>query len=127
MGGIDLRCGAGQVAALAAALRYPKKRSVNGFPYAFSTAAEIARRLFLPPAAATHNSPGTPFTPAPVRFPIQRKNKAPPDGGALFLVEMGGIEPPSESALTGTSPGADGRLHSLVRARAVTLRGLVAS
>ena len=44
-----------------------------------------------------------------------------------FLVEMGGIEPPSESALTGTSPGADGYLHSLVRARAVTLRDLVAS
>ena len=43
------------------------------------------------------------------------------------MVEVGGIEPPSESALTGTSPGADGYLHSLARARTVTLRGLVAS
>jgi len=43
------------------------------------------------------------------------------------VVEMGRIELPSESALTGTSPGADGYLHSLAAARAVTLRGLVAS
>ena len=43
------------------------------------------------------------------------------------LVEMGGIEPPSESALTGTSPGADGYLHSRALAWAVTLQGLVAS
>ena len=44
-----------------------------------------------------------------------------------FLVEMGGIEPPSESALTGTSPGADGYLHSLIPAQAVMLGDLVAS
>ncbi len=31
------------------------------------------------------------------------------------MVEMGGVEPPSESALTGTSPGADGYLNSLSR------------
>ena len=43
------------------------------------------------------------------------------------LVEMGGIEPPSESALTGTSPGADGYLHSLIPAQAVMLGDLVAS
>ena len=43
------------------------------------------------------------------------------------MVEMGGIEPPSESTLTGTSPGADGRLHSLVPPQAVTLWDLVAS
>ena len=40
---------------------------------------------------------------------------------------MGGVEPPSESALTGTSPGADGYLDSLPRAGAVTLPGSVAS
>ena len=44
-----------------------------------------------------------------------------------FLVEMGGVEPPSESALTGTSPGADGYLHSLIPAQAVMLGDLVAS
>ena len=43
------------------------------------------------------------------------------------MVEVGGVEPPSESALTETSPGADGYLHSLARAGAVTLGGLVAS
>ena len=31
----------------------------------------------------------------------------------VVLVEMGGVEPPSESALTGTSPGADGYFGSL--------------
>lgn len=45
----------------------------------------------------------------------------------LFLVEMGRIELPSESISTGTSPGADGHLHSLVRAQTVTLTDLVAS
>ena len=44
-----------------------------------------------------------------------------------FLVEAGGVEPPSENALTGTSPGADSHLHSLTRAWTDTLRGLVAS
>lgn len=43
------------------------------------------------------------------------------------MVEMGGVEPPSESALTGISPGAGGRFHSLVPARAATLGDLVAS
>ena len=43
------------------------------------------------------------------------------------MVEMGGIEPPSESTLTETSPGADGHLHSLAPPQAVTLQGLVAS
>ena len=67
-----------------------------------------------------------------------RKQKKPLLGakslGRLFyqnnlpnMVEMGGIEPPSESALTGTSPGADGYLHSLARAGAITLSDLVAS
>ena len=34
----------------------------------------------------------------------------------LFLVEAGGVEPPSENASSGTSPGADGHLHSLTPA-----------
>ena len=44
-----------------------------------------------------------------------------------LVVEMGGIEPPSESASSGTSPGADGYLRSLVRAQAVMLADSVAS
>lgn len=43
------------------------------------------------------------------------------------MVEMGGVEPPSESVLTGSSPGADGYLHSLIQAGADTLMDLVAS
>ena len=43
------------------------------------------------------------------------------------MVEMAGVEPASESTLTGTSPGADGYLHSLASAGAVTLESLVAS
>ena len=43
------------------------------------------------------------------------------------MVEMGGIEPPSESTLTETSPGADIYLHSLTQARNVTLKDSVAS
>ena len=43
------------------------------------------------------------------------------------VVEARGVEPLSENALTATSPGADGYLDSLASARAVTLRGLVAS
>ena len=48
-------------------------------------------------------------------------------GACDDVVEVGGVEPPSESTLTGTSPGADGYLHSLARAGAVTLGDLVAS
>ena len=44
-----------------------------------------------------------------------------------FLVEVGGIEPPSESILTGTSPGAGGHLLSLIRAQAAMLGESVAS
>ena len=43
------------------------------------------------------------------------------------LVEVTGIEPVSESALTETSPGAGGHLHSLVQAQADMLKDLVAS
>lgn len=47
------------------------------------------------------------------------------------LVELGGVEPPSESTLTRTSPGADGyfgpRPHSLSILQAVTRYGSVAS
>ena len=42
-------------------------------------------------------------------------------------MEAGGVEPPSENASSGTSPGAGGYLHSLAPARAATLWGLVAS
>lgn len=45
----------------------------------------------------------------------------------LFLVEMGGVEPPSESTLTGTSPSAYGHLYSLPCAPAVRLAESVAS
>ena len=43
------------------------------------------------------------------------------------MVEVRGVEPLSESTSTETSPGADGNLHSLVRAHAVMLAVLVAS
>ena len=43
------------------------------------------------------------------------------------VVELRGIEPLSESNLTGTSPGADDCLHSLTAPGIVTLYGLVAS
>ena len=45
----------------------------------------------------------------------------------LRMVEMGGTEPPSESTLTETTPGADGYLHSLIQAGIVTLKESVAS
>ena len=43
------------------------------------------------------------------------------------LVEAGGVEPPSENSLTGTSPGAGRYLHSLTQAGTNTLLHLVAS
>lgn len=43
------------------------------------------------------------------------------------MVELRGVEPLSENALTGTSPGADSHLHSLTQAWADTLKGLVES
>ena len=43
------------------------------------------------------------------------------------LVEMRGVEPLSENALTETSPSAVGHLHSLAPAQADMLKGLVAS
>ena len=74
--GVDLLCGAGRVAAADPALRCPKNRSGLLRPSGFSTAAEIACCLALPPAAATRNSPGTPFTPAPVQLPMKVLPKA---------------------------------------------------
>ena len=47
--------------------------------------------------------------------------------GVFFLVESGGIEPPSEGNLERTSPGAVCYLHSLIPAGANTLRESVAS
>ena len=44
---------------------------------------------------------------------IRRESK---NGSSLGrLVELGGVEPPSESVLQGDSPGADGCFHSLTR------------
>ncbi len=42
-------------------------------------------------------------------------------------MEVRGVEPLSEGTSSRTSPGADGYLHSLTRAKAVTLTGSVAS
>ena len=42
-------------------------------------------------------------------------------------MEAGGVEPPSENSLTGTSPGAVCYLHSLARTGTDTLPSLVAS
>ena len=43
------------------------------------------------------------------------------------MVEVTGIEPVSESALTETSPGAVGHLHSLILPQADKLQDSVAS
>ena len=43
------------------------------------------------------------------------------------MVEAGGVEPPSENNLTGTSPGAVGHLYSLTDSGIDTLIHLVAS
>ena len=55
------------------------------------------------------------LTPLPSDFGEcdNNKNTHPIGWVFLLLVEMGGVEPPSESTLTETSPGADGHLHSL--------------
>ena len=45
----------------------------------------------------------------------------------VFMVEAGGVEPPSENNLTGTSPGAVDYLHSLTGPGIDTLAHLVAS
>jgi len=74
---------------------------------------------------ARHSLP-LPFdSPAPLSIPNQKALSK--RIGLFNLVEMGGIEPPSESTLTGTSPGADDYLHSLIRAGSVTLTESVAS
>ena len=44
-----------------------------------------------------------------------------------YMVEAGRVELPSESNLTGTSPGAVRYLHSLIRTGTDTLPDLVAS
>ena len=50
-----------------------------------------------------------------------------PDGVVIFMVEAGGVEPPSENTSSGTSPGADGCFYSRAMPQAVMLHGLVAS
>ena len=47
---------------------------------------------------------------------IEHKKKDTTKVVSFFLVEAGGVEPPSENASSGTSPGADGHLHSLTPA-----------
>ena len=60
--------------------------------------------------------------------PLILKNNGPATkAGLLFLVEVRGVEPLSESTLTGTSPGADGPFYSLAMTQAVMLHGSVAS
>ena len=60
---------------------------------------------------------------------INKEKTSNPNGLLDFtiLVEMGGVEPPSENTSSGTSPGADGYLHSRAMTQAVMLHGLVAS
>ena len=58
---------------------------------------------------------------------IHQKRKPCQRQGVSFLVESGGIEPPSEGNLERTSPGAVCYLHSLIPAGTNTLRELVAS
>lgn len=60
---------------------------------------------------------------------LGRQNKSPEPLWlrAFDLVEAGGVEPPSENTSSGTSPGADGCLHSRAMTQAVMLHGLVAS
>ena len=57
------------------------------------------------------------------RFSIKWFEKRDP----FIMVEAGGVEPPSENASSGTSPGADSHLHSLTQAWADTLKRSVAS
>ena len=44
-----------------------------------------------------------------------------------IMVEVGGVEPPSENPSTSLSPSADGYLHSLGLTATVSLQPLVAS
>lgn len=61
------------------------------------------------------------------RHHFSKQTKTTHEGWSCLLVEAGGIEPPSENVSSGTSPGADDYLHSLPKARNVTLSGSVAS
>ena len=72
------------------------------------------------------------FFVASLQFPQQKQQIRTHDQSAkgsdyIVLVELRGIEPLSESNLTGLSPGAVCYLHSLGAAGADTLRALVAS
>ena len=73
------------------------------------------RELTCPAGQATSrlwSAPGAPFTTARVQL-LSDKNMTPAKAEVIFLVEMAGVEPASESASEGTSPGADDYLHSL--------------
>ena len=61
------------------------------------------------------------------RSPQLQPRKKPPGWAAFFVVELRGIEPLSESNLTGLSSGEVCYLHSLAEAGTNTLIGLVES
>ena len=64
------------------------------------------------------------FTALFLQLNRRRRNRCSPN---VDLVEVTGIEPVSESALTETSPGAVGHLHSLILPQADKLQDSVAS
>ena len=85
--------------------------TVGSLPHVERSASE---RITPPQRTASKGSRSPPKEKAPFRVPF-------------LLVEAGGIEPPSENTSSGTSPGADGYLHSRAMTQAVMLHGLVAS
>ena len=101
------------------------------FPFAFSLAKHAKTSLFRLKVRTTKRICRRSVKP-PYPLRAQEKPAAPRAAGLLLMVEVGGVGPPSESALTGTSPGADGycgALNACFRRlrQAVTPQGRVAS